>query len=85
MTQVVTQALEKGNYIIGAKRALKLLRANKVSQIVLSSNVSPQFKEDIEYYASLSHTPVETLLINNEELSVLCKRPFLVNVIAILK
>lgn len=79
----IIKALDAKKIALGSKVAVKKLREKKVKKIFLSANIASQMKEDIEYYASLVGVSVEQLTMTNEELSIVCKKPFLINIISI--
>jgi ribosomal protein L30E len=62
--------------IIGADRVLKSLRKNRLVKIFLASNAPAALVNDVEYYTSLNKIEVEKLNIPNDELGVVCKKPF---------
>jgi large subunit ribosomal protein L30e len=71
--------------IIGSDRALKLLKLNKLSRILLSSGCSKKIKSEIKHLANLQKLEIEDLRYNNEELGTICKKPFPISVLSILK
>lgn len=80
---VIQKAINDNKQIYGRKVTLKLLRANKVKHIYLSSNIDAQTEGDILYYAQMANVPVEKLTLTNEELSIVCKRPHLISVLSL--
>ena len=75
--------LRSDKMVIGTERTLKLLRQGRLSAVFMSSNCPVQVREDIAHYAK--DVSVEVLDIPNDELGVVCKRPFSVSVAALLK
>ena len=76
--------LKTDKLIIGKERTIKSLKLGKLEQVFLSSNCS--CIEDIEYYAGLSgKAKVDKLKVPNDELGVICKKPFSISVIGVLK
>ncbi|MDO8741300.1 MAG: ribosomal L7Ae/L30e/S12e/Gadd45 family protein [Candidatus Woesearchaeota archaeon] len=71
--------------IIGSERAIKLLKNKKAEKIFISSNCPDGVKKDIKKYCSLSGANCIELRQTNEELGMLCKRPFQASVIAVVK
>lgn len=69
--------------VLGTERTLKLLKAGTAEQVFLSSNCPEHVKKDIEYYAKLVGTPVIILKYPNEEVGILCKKPYPVSVLSI--
>ena len=75
------EAIEQKKLIIGKERTLKLLRKGQLSRVILSKNCSKEVKEDIQHYANLFNISVTLSTQSNEELGVLCKKPFAISVL----
>lgn len=71
--------------IMGSERAIKLLKNKKAEKIFISSNCPDGARKDIKKYCSLSGASCIELRQNNEELGMLCKRPFSVAVASVIK
>ncbi len=71
--------------VLGTGRTLKLLKTGHAEQVFLSSNCPEHVKKDIEYYASISGTPVISLKYPNEEVGIFCKKPYPVSVLSIVQ
>ncbi|HLP79802.1 MAG TPA: ribosomal L7Ae/L30e/S12e/Gadd45 family protein [Acidobacteriota bacterium] len=80
---IIQKAIADGKHVFGTKVTLKKLKTKAVKKIFLTTNVAKNDEDDIRYYASLNGTDVEKLTMTNEELSIICKKPFLVGVVAI--
>mgnify|MGYP001568096991 CR=1 FL=1 len=74
------KGLKEDKLIIGTERTLKLLRTGKINEIFISSNCKQEVKEDIKHYAKLANVKVTDLKETNEELGLLCKKPFSISV-----
>jgi large subunit ribosomal protein L30e len=81
----IKKMLKSTNLIIGAGKTLKALRNNELTKIFLASNSPETLVKDIEHYASLANVEVEKLEIPNDELGVVCKKPFLITCIGMKK
>jgi ribosomal protein L30E len=81
----IKKMLKNENLVLGSDRVLKLLRENQMESIWLAANAPGVVVDDIKRYAQLSGTGVETLLIPNDELGVVCKKPFNIAVIGLKK
>jgi ribosomal protein L30E len=62
--------------VIGADRVLKALKNKELIKVFLASNAPESFVKDVEYYANLTKVEVEKLSMPNDELGVVCKKPF---------
>ena len=81
----IKKILKSGNIIIGTDRTIKNLRNGKVEKVLISSNCPAKVEKDISYYAGLSGAEFHKLDFPNDELSVICKKPFSISVLAVLK
>ena len=81
----IKKLLKSKQAIIGTERVMKHLKAGRMAKVFLSSNCSKEAKEDIGAYAKLAQAEVIQLGIPNDELGVLCKKPFSIAVIGIVK
>ena len=81
----IREALKKEIVVIGTKDTIKNLKKGKLEKIFLSSNCPKSIKADIISYSKLSKIPVTTLKKSNEEIGTLCKKPFSISVLSILK
>jgi len=79
----IQKAIADKKQVYGLSVALKLLKAKKLKKVFLVSNVAAQAQTDIMYYAGLTNTPVEKLAITNEDLTIICKKPFMINIVSI--
>jgi len=74
--------LKEKKMILGAGRTLKKLRAGKLKKVYLAKNCRKDIAEDIIKYGKLNDVEVVKLNSTNEELSVLCKKPFSISVLS---
>ncbi|MEW6063051.1 MAG: ribosomal L7Ae/L30e/S12e/Gadd45 family protein [Nanoarchaeota archaeon] len=77
--------IKEGRLIFGTERTLKSLKNGKLEKVYIASNCKRDVKEDINYYAKLSGIMVVELETNNKETSVICKKPFNISVLGLLK
>ena len=81
----IKKMLKAGNVLIGTERTMKSLKLGKVQKVLVSSNCPAGVEKDINYYAGLSGAELHKLDYPNDELSVICKKPFSISVLAFLK
>ena len=81
----IRRALKNKKAVIGTEESVKNLKLGKLSKIFLTSNCPESIVSDIEHYARLSNTEVVKLEQPNDELGTVCKKPFAISVISILK
>jgi large subunit ribosomal protein L30e len=77
------EALKDKKAIIGTDRTLKNLKMNKVKKVYISSNCDENVKDDLKHYCKLYSIPLIELKENNEELGIVCKKPFAISVLSI--
>lgn len=80
----IREVLDK-NIVIGSEQALKSLKKGNVEKVFVTSNCSLRIKQEIEKYAQLQKVEVKSLEMPNEELGVVCKKPFSISVLTVLK
>ena len=81
----IKKMIKAKDLIIGTKRTIKNLKLGKIDKVIISSNCTDAVINDLKHYTSLSKT--ESIRVNypNDELGVICKKPFSISVLAILK
>lgn len=81
----IKKMLKAGNVVIGTERTIKNLKLGRIQKVLVSSNCPAGAENDINYYAELSGAELHKLDYPNDELSVICKKPFSISVLAFLK
>lgn len=81
----IRKALEEKKVVIGAGTAIKNLKLGKTELVYLSQNCPKNTTEDIEHYAKIGNIKVVKLSYPNDELGVLCKKPFSISVLSVLR
>lgn len=84
-TKEIKKILKAGNVVIGTERTIKSLKLGKVQKVLISSNCPANVEKNINYYAGLSGAEFHKLNYPNDELGVVCKKPFFISVLAVLK
>lgn len=77
--------LASKNKILGRNRVIAALRQGKLSDVLLAKNCPVGFRRDIESLASIGSAKVIVLEHTNEELGIMCKKPFAVSAIGVKK
>ena len=77
--------IKSGNLIIGSERTLKSLKLGKLKNVLVALNCDANVEKSLKYYSGLCNTEFIKLDYRNDELGVLCKKPFSISVIGILK
>ena len=81
----IKKIIKSGNVIFGTQRTVKSLRLGKVEKIMISSNCPERVEKNINYYAGLTGTEFQKLDFPNDELGIICKKPFSISVLAVVK
>ena len=71
--------------IIGTKKAQKLFKNNLVEKVYLSQNCLDLTKKLINHYSKLTKVEIVDLEVDSKELGIKLQKPFLVNVVCIIK
>jgi large subunit ribosomal protein L30e len=79
------KVLKGENVIIGTERTLKEMKRSAIEKVFVTSNCPASVEQDIDYYARLTNVEKVKLPIPNEELGVICKKPFSISVVSLLK
>jgi len=81
----IRKLIKAGNFIVGTGRTIKNLKLGKVEKVILSSNCPEKVVDNLGYYAELSKAETFKVPYPNEELGVICKKPYSISVLSILK
>ena len=77
----LTKALKEGKVVFGTERTLKMMKNGKIKEVVICSNCKEEVENEINHNAEALGIKVIKAKENNEELGVLCKKPFAVSVL----
>jgi large subunit ribosomal protein L30e len=70
---------------VGKEKTMKALRNSQLRKVFLASNAQPGLAKDIEYYRGMAGVEVETLGLTNEEVGQVCRKPFSISVLGVLR
>lgn len=76
------KALKEKKIIIGTEKTLKSIKSGKVSKVFLAKNCPDDVKQSVERYAEISKIDVVQLKESNEEIAMICKKPFPIGVLS---
>lgn len=85
MALQIRKLLDAGKLVIGTERSLKMLRAGRLSDVLLASNCTGISEETFKKYGALAGTEIKKLSLPSDELGVICKKPFAISVLGVLK
>lgn len=81
MKTEIRKLLGTDKIIIGTDRTMKALRSGKLSKVLIASNTTDAARTQISDLATLKKVEIVNLDEDNEELGVLCKKPFRIAVL----
>ena len=79
------KAIGSKNVIIGTDKTLGALKRGRAAKVFVTKNCDKLVKDEIKNLATLGNVEVSDLEITNEDLGILYKKPFLINVICFAK
>jgi len=74
---------DKKELVIGTQRTLKRLKMGEIKKVYVSSNCPKDVLDDLEHYSKIYNIPLVKLKENNEELGIICKKPFHISVLSL--
>ncbi len=83
-TDEIKKNLKTDKLVIGTDKTVKLLKLGKLAKIFIARNTAELIEADLNYYSKINDIEVLKLNIDNDELGVLCKKPFSISVIGLL-
>ena len=81
----IREAIKNKSAVVGTSEVIKKLRVGKLAKAYISLNCEKIIKEDIVHYAKLANCEVVELKYPNDELGILCKKPFSISVFGLAK
>ena len=81
----IRKLIKEKSAIIGMDETLKNLKLGKINKVYLSSNCSKEMVDKIDHYSKLSKIQVTRLKYPNDELGMLCKKPFSISILSVPK
>jgi len=75
------ELIKEKRLIIGTDRVLKMLKNEQLTNISIASNCPENVKEDIKHYSKIFNVKLVELKETNQELGIICKKPFSISVI----
>ncbi len=81
----IKKLLKTKNIVIGTERTIKNIKLGRIATVFLAANCSEKIERDIDYYKKVDGFKVIKLRYPNDELGVICKKPFLISVLSVLK
>ncbi|MCD4666773.1 ribosomal L7Ae/L30e/S12e/Gadd45 family protein [archaeon] len=77
------EAVKNKEVVLGTEKTIKLVKLGKAKKVYVCSNPKQEVLEDLEHYTTLHKISLVKLKEDNEELGLICKKPFSVSVLCI--
>lgn len=81
----IKKGIETKGVVLGREVTLKSIKRGLIRKVFMSSTVDPEIKSDVEQYAKISPIEIVELVYPNDELGALCKKPFPISIVGVLK
>jgi len=81
----IKKLLKENKLVLGKDEVMKGLRLSKFAKIYFASNCPAELKDDVTHYASIAGVELVEAGLQNVELGDVCKKPFAIAVIGLLK
>lgn len=81
----IKKLAKSDNIIIGTDKTILALKNGLINKVYLAKNIKDDIKDDIMRYAEISNISMVELNVKNDELGVLCKKPFSISVLGQIK
>lgn len=81
MRDEIRKLIGTDKLVIGTDKVLSGMKRGEMAKVYVSSNAPPSVKQDIERYGNIADVEIAHLEVPNEEVGILCKKPFPVSVL----
>ncbi len=81
----IRKLLTSKKFIVGEEEVLKNVRKNALAKVYVASNAKKELLKDLQKYSGLSGFQVVDTAVPNDELGTICKKPFSISIIGVLK
>lgn len=81
LTAEIKKYAETKKIVIGTEQVLKNIKKGLTKKVFLSSNCPSSIKETIMRYSGIKEIEAVELSQDNNELGVICKKPFAISVL----
>ncbi|GIU69936.1 MAG: 50S ribosomal protein L30e [Candidatus Woesearchaeota archaeon] len=81
----IRKNLAAGKIIIGTDETLKNIRKGLIAKVYVASNCSEDVFKDLKKYSKISGFEILETKLPNDELGAICKKPFNIAMLGLLK
>ncbi|HLF54351.1 MAG TPA: ribosomal L7Ae/L30e/S12e/Gadd45 family protein [Candidatus Nanoarchaeia archaeon] len=79
----IKKLLVSNKLLLGSESTMKHLRLGDVKKVYLASNCEPVVRDDVVRLCKFGQVELVDLAQSNEEIGVLCKKPYSISVIGV--
>lgn len=79
----IKRAIADHKAVIGTKETMAGLKLGRMRKVLITSNCPEKVRKDVVYYGRLAGCAVEPISMPNDELGVLCRKPFSISVLGL--
>jgi len=76
--------LAQDKLVFGAEETIKLVRQKKVQKVLLTSNVNPSVREEVERLCKIQGIECANIAQRSDEIGAICKKPFAISIVAVI-
>lgn len=84
-TDQLRKLIEEKKVTIGTTSTITALKKGNLKRLVIASNASATTKNQTARYSKQTGVPIDELSVPNDELGVMCKKPFSIALLGIRK
>jgi len=81
----IKKLIKEDKLLLGTETTMKALKSGELSKIFKTSNCPDDLNKDLENYSNMNNVELVQLEISNDELGVICKKPFNISIIGLKK
>ena len=81
----IKQLLKTKKLVFGTEQTIKNIKQDKIERFFISSNCKDATKKDLQHYAKIVKVECVDLKSSNKDVGIICKKPFSISVVGVLK
>ncbi len=81
--KAISNTVKTGRVFFGANSAIETAKTGRAKLIIIATNCPQNIREDLEYYSSLSNTPIVSFNGSSRDLGAACGKTFIISTLTI--
>ncbi|MBI2145304.1 ribosomal L7Ae/L30e/S12e/Gadd45 family protein [Candidatus Woesearchaeota archaeon] len=77
--------VQGGKLVMGTSAVTRLLKSDRLSRVFAASNCPEEVANEVRQLCSSTGTELVQLPVPNDELGVLCKKPFSISLVGVIR